>query len=90
MTFKSFIEICKAYGLDHDSKDIKVEDHTLNFKIVRLKQHISKVTIVKEETQELPKQNSIYNNQRKDTTKTRKKSKIKVQVRRSAIDQLYN
>jgi hypothetical protein len=53
VTFKSFIEICKAYGLDQDSKDIKVKDHTLNLKVVRLEQHISKVTIIKEETQKL-------------------------------------
>jgi hypothetical protein len=53
VTFKSFIKICKTYGLDQDSKDIKVKDHTLNLKVVRLEQHISKVTIVKEETQKL-------------------------------------
>jgi hypothetical protein len=55
MTFKSFIEICKAYGLDQDSKDIKVVDHTFNLKVIKLEQHISEVTRVKEETQELPK-----------------------------------
>jgi hypothetical protein len=58
VTLKSFIEICKAYGLDQDSKNIKAEDHTLNLKVVRLKQHISKVAIVKEEMQKLPKHKS--------------------------------
>jgi hypothetical protein len=77
VTFKSFIEICKAYGLDHDSKDIKVEDHTLNFKVVRLEQHISKVTIVKEETQELPKQNSIYKEKTQLKHAKKQKSKYK-------------
>ncbi len=46
VTFKSFMEIHKAYGPNQHSKD---------FKVVRLEQHISKVTLVKEETQKLPK-----------------------------------
>jgi len=45
--FKSFIEICKAYGLNQDSKDIKVEDHTLDLELVKIEHHISKVTTVK-------------------------------------------
>jgi hypothetical protein len=49
------MEIHKAYGPNQHSKDIKVKDHTLDFKVVRLEQHISKVTLVKEETQKLPK-----------------------------------
>jgi len=36
VTFKSFIEICKAYKLDQDSKDIKVEDHSLDLKVVKI------------------------------------------------------
>ncbi len=36
VNFKSFVEICKIYGLDQDSKDIKVEDHTLDLEVVRL------------------------------------------------------
>ncbi len=39
-TLKSFIKIYKIHGLDQDSKDIKVEDHTLDLEVVRLKQHI--------------------------------------------------
>jgi hypothetical protein len=31
VTFKSFIKNCKIYGLDQDSKDIKAEDHTIDF-----------------------------------------------------------
>jgi hypothetical protein len=58
MTFKSFIEIHKAYGPNQHSKDIKVEDHTLNLKVVRLEQHISEITSIREETQELPKHQS--------------------------------
>jgi len=46
---KSFIEIYKAYGLNQDSKDIKVEDHTLDLKAIRIKQHILEVTTIKEE-----------------------------------------
>jgi len=49
VTLKLFIEIYKAYGLNQDSKDIKVEDHTLDLKAIRIKQHISKVTTIKEE-----------------------------------------
>ncbi len=60
VTFKSFIEIYKAYGLNQDSKDIKIKDHTLNLKIFRLEQHISKVTIVKEETQNPPLQKNWW------------------------------
>jgi hypothetical protein len=52
---KSFIEIHKAYGPNQHLKDIKVKDHTLDLKVVKLEQHISKVTSIKEETQELPK-----------------------------------
>jgi hypothetical protein len=51
MTFKSFIKTHKAYGLSQDSKDIRVEDHTLYLEVVRLDHHILEVTIVKEETQ---------------------------------------
>ncbi len=55
---KSFIEIHKAYGPNQHLKDIKVKDHTLDLKVVKLEQHISKVTSIKEETQELPKHKS--------------------------------
>ncbi len=55
---KSFTKIHKAYGPNQHSKDIKVKDHTLDLKIVKLEQHISKVTSIKEETQELPKHKS--------------------------------
>jgi hypothetical protein len=47
VTLKSFIKICKAYGLDQDSKDIKIEDPTLDLEVVRLKHHILDVIIVK-------------------------------------------
>ncbi len=40
VTFKSFIEIWKVYELDQDSKDIKVEDHTLDLKVVKIEWHI--------------------------------------------------
>jgi hypothetical protein len=36
VNLKSFVEICKVYGLNQDSKDIKIEDHTLDLEIVRL------------------------------------------------------
>jgi len=55
VSFKSFIKIYKAYGLNQDSKDIKIKDHTLDLKVVRIEQHILEVAIVKEETQELLK-----------------------------------
>jgi len=58
VTFKSFIKICKAYGLDQDSKNIKVQDHTLDLEVVRIEQHILEVIIVKEETQEFLKHKS--------------------------------
>jgi hypothetical protein len=55
VTFKSFREIHKAYGPNQHSKDIKVNDHTLDLKVIMLKQHILEITLIKEETQELPK-----------------------------------
>ncbi len=60
VTFKSFIKICKAYGLDQDSKNIKVHDHTLDLEVVKIEQHILKVTIVKEETQKPLKHKSNH------------------------------
>jgi hypothetical protein len=60
MTFQSFIEIYKAYRLSQDSKDIKVEDHTLDIEIVKLDHHILEVIVVKEETQEVPKPKSNF------------------------------
>jgi hypothetical protein len=75
-TLKSFIKICKIHGLDQDSKDIKIEDHTLDLEVVRLKQHIWKVTKVKEETQKLPEHKS-NNNQRIDTTRVGIRVRIK-------------
>jgi hypothetical protein len=50
VTFKSFIKNCKVYGLDQDSKDIKIEDPTLDLEVVRLKHHILVVTVIKENT----------------------------------------
>jgi hypothetical protein len=55
VTFKSFIEFCKAYGLDQHSKDIKVNDHTLDLEAVKIGWHILKIIVVKEETQEFLK-----------------------------------
>jgi len=60
MTFQSFIEIYKAYRLSQDSKDIRVEDHTLDIEIVKLDHHILEVIVVKEETQEVPKHKSNF------------------------------
>jgi hypothetical protein len=67
MTFKLFIEIHKAYWPNQHSKNIKVEDHTLNLKVIKLKQHISKITSIKEETQELPKHKSNLTIIKEDT-----------------------
>jgi hypothetical protein len=50
VTLKLFIQVCKAYGLDQDSNDIKVEDHTLDLEVIKIEQHILKVVVVKEET----------------------------------------
>ncbi len=58
VTFKSFIQICKTYGLNQDSKNIKVKDHTLDLEVVKIEQHILKVTTVKEKTQKLLKHKS--------------------------------
>jgi len=51
----SFMEIYKAYGLSQDSKDIIIEDHTLDLEVIKLDHHILEVTAVKEETQKVPK-----------------------------------
>jgi hypothetical protein len=47
VTLKSFIKICKVYELDQDSKDIQIEDPTLDLEVVRLEHHILEVTLVK-------------------------------------------
>jgi len=89
--FKSFIEICKAYGLNQDSKDIKVEDHTLDLELVKIEQHISKVTTIKEKTKELPKHKSNLTIIKKETQlEQAKKQESIVQVRRSPTNQPYN
>jgi hypothetical protein len=67
VTFKSFIEIWKAYGLDQDSKNIKIKDHALDLEVVKIEQHISKVTTVKEETQKLLKHKSDFTIIKKET-----------------------
>jgi hypothetical protein len=60
MTFRSFIEIYKAYMLSQDSKDIRIEDHSLDLEIIKLVHHILEVIVVKEETQEVPKHISNF------------------------------
>jgi len=60
MTFRSFIEIYKAYMLSQDSKDIRIEDHSLDLEIIKLVHHILDVIVVKEETQEVPKHISNF------------------------------
>jgi hypothetical protein len=74
-TFKLFIEIHKAYGPNQHSKDIKVKEHTLDLKVIMLKQHILEVTLVKEETQELPKHK--FDLTIRDTIKIGRKAIIK-------------
>jgi hypothetical protein len=91
MTLKSFIEIYKAYELSQDSKDIKVKDHTLDLEVVRLDHHILEVTVVKEETQELPKHKSNLTIIKEETQlKQTKEQEPNVQARMFIIDQLYN
>jgi adenine-specific DNA glycosylase len=86
----SFIESYKAYGLNQDSKDIKIKDHTLDLKVVRIEQHILEVTIVKEETQELLKYNFDLSIIKEETQlKQVEEQKSIVQVRRFAIDLIY-
>jgi hypothetical protein len=55
VTLKSFIKICKAYELNQNSKDIKVEDHTLDLEAIKIERHILDIIAIKEETQELLK-----------------------------------
>jgi lipid II:glycine glycyltransferase (peptidoglycan interpeptide bridge formation enzyme) len=89
--FKSFIEICKAYSLNQDSKDIKIEDHTLDLEVIRIEQHISKVTTVKKKAQELPEYKSDLTIIKEETQlEQAKEQESIVQVRRSPTDQLYN
>jgi hypothetical protein len=84
---KSFIEIHKAYGPNQHLKDIKVKDHTLDLKVVKLEQHISKVTSIKEETQELPKHECDLTIITEDTQlKPVEKQKSNVQIGRFIID----
>jgi hypothetical protein len=87
VTFKSFIEICKAYGLDQDSKDIKVKDHTLDLKVVKIKQHISNIITIKEETQELLKHKFDLTIIKEETKQEQvEEQESNVQVGRFAID----
>jgi hypothetical protein len=87
VTLKSFIEICKAYGLDQDSKYIKVKDHTLNLEAVKIELHILEIIEVKEETQELLKHKfELIIMKEKTKIEYVKEQKSNVQIRRFAID----
>jgi hypothetical protein len=91
VTFKSFIEIYKAYGLNQGSKDIKVEDHTLDLKVVRIKQHLSEVIIIKDKTQELLEHKFDLTIIKEETQlKHVEEQESNVQVRRSIKNQIYN
>jgi hypothetical protein len=78
----SFMEIYKAYGLSQDSKDIRIEDHTLDLEVI---------TTVKEETQEVPKHKFNLTIIKEEThLKQTKEQEPSVQAGMFIINQLYN